>query len=260
MSGLKRQFLLVDKMSLLFTQPPIAQDPDYDFLESSGVLEDIQPEVFSAELHPDWAAAAIMKLSNESHREPGVEKYGTDLMIRILASAVSKSSTIQTVPLCEHRLPPFLEGEIGEHASQETTLHITIKKLPTPGTNASWQDILDFKAEEHDKEWALRRFLNTLSTKRQTQAEIRDDIEWCLSEYEKAMRILDLKASHGFMDAYVIPAIEIVEDLAKFNWSKLAKGVLSAKKRKIELLEAEMRAPGRECAYVVDARKRFGSN
>ena len=54
--------------------------------------------------------------------------------------------------------------------------------------------------------------------------------------------------------------VEIVEDIAKLNWSKLAKGVLSAKKRKIELLEAEMGAPGRECAHVVHARKRFGSS
>jgi hypothetical protein len=30
------------------------------------------------------------------------------------------------------------------------------------------------------------------------------------------------------------------------------------KKRKVELLEAEMKAPSRECAYVFDARKRFG--
>lgn len=61
------------------------------------------------------------------------------------------------------------------------------------------------------------------------------------------------------MEVCVIPAIEIIEDIAKFNWSKIAKGALSVKKRQIELMEAEMKAPGRECAYVFDARKRFGS-
>jgi hypothetical protein len=45
----------------------------------------------------------------------------------------------------------------------------------------------------------------------------------------------------------------------KFNWSKIANGALQVQKRKIELMEAEMRAPGRECAYVFDARKRFGN-
>jgi hypothetical protein len=34
--------------------------------------------------------------------------------------------------------------------------------------------------------------------------------------------------------------------------------MLSIKNRKVELIEAAMKAPGRECAYVFDARKRFG--
>ena len=33
----------------------------------------------------------------------------------------------------------------------------------------------------------------------------------------------------------------------KFNWSKIAKGALQVGKRKVELMEAEMKAPGREC-------------
>jgi hypothetical protein len=56
----------------------------------------------------------------------------------------------------------------------------------------------------------------------------------------------------------MIAPLEILEDLVQFRWSKLAKGMLSVRKRNVELLEAEMKAPGRECAYVFDARKRFG--
>jgi hypothetical protein len=68
-----------------------------------------------------------------------------------------------------------------------------------------------------------------------------------------------IKASQSFVDVFVISPLEIIENLVKFNWSKLAKGALSIRKRKVELLEAEMKAPGRECAYVFDARKRFGT-
>lgn len=69
--------------------------------------------------------------------------------------------------------------------------------------------------------------------------------------------IHDIKASQSFIDVFVISPLEIIENLVKFNWSKIAKGALSVQKRKVELLEAEMKAPGRECAYVFDARKRF---
>jgi len=57
---------------------------------------------------------------------------------------------------------------------------------------------------------------------------------------------------------FVISPLEIMENLVKFNWSKIAKGALQVWKRDVELMEAELKAPGRECAYVFDARKRFG--
>jgi hypothetical protein len=79
-----------------------------------------------------------------------------------------------------------------------------------------------------------------------------------VNEYAKAMRIHHIKASQSFVDVFVISPLEIIENLVKFKWSKIAKGALSVDKRRIELLESEMKAPGRECAYVFDARKRFG--
>jgi hypothetical protein len=130
--------------------------------------------------------------------------------------------------------------------------------FPVPSDDCSWQDILDFKAETHKKQWGFRRFLRDLTTKRQTEAEIRDDIEWSLDEYTKAMKRHQLKTGTTFMDVYVLPALEILENLVKFNWAKIAKHALSVKKRQIELLEAEETATGRECAYIFDAQKRFG--
>lgn len=260
-SGLKKQFLLVDKMSLFYTQLPNAEDPEYKFLESRGVIEyHEEPELYLGGLYPEWAVPAIMEFSKGAEREPAVTTYSADLMIRIFSAAASKLSGIQTVPLCAHGLPRILEQTLLAHTTHETTLQITLGQLPCPGADASWQDILDFKSEERDKQWALRRFLNTISTKKQTEAEIRDDIEWCLNEYAKAMRIVGLKASQGLIEAYVIPTIEVLEDIAKFNWSKLAKGALSAKRRTTDILDAESRAPGRECGYVVRALGRFGNS
>jgi hypothetical protein len=138
-------------------------------------------------------------------------------------------------------------------------LTVSVECLPIPDDSCAWQDILDFKAATNDKQWALRRFLYTLASKKQTQAEMRDDIEWSLNEYTRAMKIHHLKVSQSFVDVFIISPLEIIENIVKFNWSKIAKGVLQVQKRKVELLEAEMKAPGRECAYVFDARKRFAS-
>lgn len=135
---------------------------------------------------------------------------------------------------------------------------MALSMFPIPDNSCSWESILEFREEERDKQWALRRFLYKLAMQSQTEAEIRDEIEWCLNEYAKAMALHNIRASQSFVDVFVITPLEIIENLVKFNWSKIAKGVVQVQKRKVELMEAEMKAPGRECAYVFDARKRFG--
>jgi hypothetical protein len=64
----------------------------------------------------------------------------------------------------------------------------------------------------------------------------------------------------SFFEVYILPVIEIAEDLAKFNWSKIAKGAFDVKKRKVELLEADMKAPGRECATFSMPRSGLGQS
>jgi hypothetical protein len=83
------------------------------------------------------------------------------------------------------------------------------------------------------------------------------EIEWSVNEYSKEMDRYNLKRPVGFIEIHIIPTAEALES---FKPSSLLKGLVSIKKRKIELLEAYSKAPGRECAYVFDARKRFGGH
>jgi len=181
----------------------------------------------------------------------------TDLIIRIRAEALT-TPEYDVVPVCRTALPttiqPPTEG-LTYRGYSESVLSVALQAFPSPDDSCSWQDILDFKAEMHDKQWAFRRFLNDLATKPQKEAELRDDIEWMLNQYGKEMNRFKLKRSVSFMETYVIPTVEAFES---FKPSAFLKGLVSIKKRKIELLEAEIKAPGRECAYVFDARKRFG--
>ena len=175
---------------------------------------------------------------------------------RVYASKVNAGDALDVVPICEIDLPDTL---LESNPSGKTNvIKITMQSMPTPGESSAWEDIIQFKTEASHKNWTFRRFLHTLASKNQTQDEVRDDIEWTISEYSKAMELHHIKASNSFVDVFVISPLEVAENLVKFNWSKIARGALSVQKRRIDLLEAEMKAPGRECAYVFDARKRFG--
>jgi hypothetical protein len=182
-------------------------------------------------------------------------------MNRMVAVKIPKDDGFDAVPVCELSFPDTLPGSkafsgLGIHIFDDIAT-VTLSAMPVPDESCSWQDIIDFKAENRDKKWAFRRFLETLATKRQTEAEIRDDIEWTLNEYRNAMKIHGMKSSQSFVDVFLITPLEILEDLVKFKWAKLAKGFLSVTRRQVDLMEAEMKAPGKECAYLFDAQQRF---
>jgi hypothetical protein len=176
------------------------------------------------------------------------------LDVRRLSAALNDELGFETVPICQSDLLLRLPGN---KQSLQTVMQVALTGMPLPGETVAWRDIFDFKTQARDKQWGFRRFLTALSTKQQTPAEIRDDIEWTANEYAKAKEIHHIKASQSFVEIFVISPLEIIENLVKLNWSKPAKGALSIQKRKIDLMEAEMKAPDRECAYVFDARKRF---
>jgi hypothetical protein len=181
---------------------------------------------------------------------------GEDFNVRLLSAGLNMDYSLNTAPICKLPLPSPPATEPVSNQQNLQILTVVLDALITPDEGTSWADILEFKAEVADKLWDFRRFLHTLAAKQQTEAEIRDDFEWSLHEYTKAMDRFKLKRSVSFMETYIIPTVEALEN---FKPSSFLKGLVAIRKRKIELLESEATAPGRECAYVFDARKRFGN-
>ena len=133
-----------------------------------------------------------------------------------------------------------LDSLLREEGIYEEVTATAIKRVLARQVEAAMQEKQFTKAEMarkmHTSRAALDRLLDpdydavTLSTLRKAAVAVVREI-----------RIELVKIENPFLD-----------------W--IAKGALSVWKRKIELLEAEMKAPGRECAYVFNARKRFGGS
>ena len=281
---LKRLTLLFDTIYSLPALPdssPPYLTADLDYLKNRGFVNDvpdgkvaqaistIAPTLAvvtgSAELvqlvvakRIAWPFGALLSAGGRMVMKPIKKQLTEDLTIRSLASIYHKDLAADVVPICNSLLSKFTPAGQQSGSAIQSVLQIAIQAFPVPSEDSSWEDILDFKAEQRGKQWGFRRFLNSLSTKQLTEAEVRDEIEWALNEYTDAMNLHHMKTSSSFMDVFIIAPLEIIENLVKFKWSEIAKGALSIKKRKIELLEAEANAKGRECAYVFEARKRFG--
>ena len=261
--NLKQRALLFDRFHLWHFADQESKTPkveaELDFLRDRGVVIDAPPfdmdafgqSLEQSDFHEGFAVVRSLgdTLSQDAAAELGMMS-ARDLVTRYLIKTIVPPQDSDLVAICELPLP-------ASHVSPRSrdVISIAFTCLPLPNDSCALEDVLDFKAEQHDKQWAFRRFIHDLATKRQTEAEIRDDIEWTLNEYKREMERFKLKRSVSFMETYIIPTVEALEN---FKPSSFLKGLVSIKKGKIELLEAEAKAPGRECASVFDARKRFG--
>jgi hypothetical protein len=272
---LKRYALLFDRFHVVEIYEdfdPADRDPqspaaraDLNFLESKGIViydvkQFVRHGVSNRGKGRDFAPAMHLNGTDRIIKLPWAPHgaYLTDLIVRQTAIRFKDLFNLDCVPICKRPLPINLVAGPREKTELVQVLNVAVKSFPTPDDSCSWADLIAFKSESHDKQWGFRRFLFSLANKELNEAEIRDEIEWMFNEYSKAMRVYGMKASQSSVQVFLISPLEIIENLLKLNLSKIAEGILSVKKRRIELLEAEMKAPGRECAYVFDARKRFG--
>jgi hypothetical protein len=270
LQGLKQQALLFDTFyvygldSIDYLNIPAYMKADVEFLMSKGILRELPMKVWidvDKEAHASEDYKKLIQTFDNATVNSTNLAWDHDYFTRIASAKMAAEYYIETAPICQLPLPTELFGHSWQRkaAKKEVTLRVSLDALPVPDGTSSWQDILDFRTEMSDKQWDFRRFLHTLSTTKQSKKEIEDDIEWRLREYRNAMKVHRMNSSQGAVDVYLVSPLEIIEDLAKFQWSRLAKNILSVSKRQVELLEAEMNANGRECAYIFEAQRRFGN-
>jgi len=86
---------------------------------------------------------------------------------------------------------------------------------------------------------------------------LRDEIEYTIQDYSNFLLKSGLKTQSGVIETVLVSTAEALEDLVKLRFSKFLKSALTLRRSNVELVEAEAKAPGRECAYIVSARERF---
>ena len=147
-------------------------------------------------------------------------------------------------------------------AKKSDVIQITLQNLPILDEKTPWEDIVEFREDPDTKSkfLALRNWMSEVARAKLSSSEIEEKIEWLLHKYQRIIEIHKLKFKKGVLETVITSGAEFIEDLIKLRFSKVAKQLFSIKRRKIELMEAEMKAPGREISYIIKAREKFSKN
>jgi hypothetical protein len=181
-----------------------------------------------------------------------------DMSCRWEAQRIARELRVQTVSLSSPH--PEVSELLGVDTSPGNVVRVVLKDMPEPSDTTSLEEILEFRQdpESAKKMFAFRRWIKTMMSKDLPPTEISEELEWLEHQYEEHMRFHHMKIKKGVLQIVVTAAGEVSEDLIKLRFGKLSKALFSMSQKNIELMEAEMNAPGREIAYIVNARKRFG--
>lgn len=147
-------------------------------------------------------------------------------------------------------------GRGGQRTAKSADLYsIILKKIPAPSPMVPWEDIVAFKQEAEQKRHLadLRAWITAVSKEKITFQEAHERIEVLLSDYDMWMKASGMR--YGSVTLNTI--VQSLLDLATLSPKKAIGRLFDIRKEKAQLLEGELKAPGRSLAYVVKARTRY---
>jgi hypothetical protein len=271
-SNLKREALLFDKLGYRNLPSLLAIDflPEHKKAElgqlyKRGLIVDVDI-AYDECLEKDPAMARLQERINQYQEEHHIDpharpKYTTaakkveDAQLRLIAAQQSAIGEIQASPLFNDNS----DYEAAFSNGKAQVLEIVLNAMPEPDATVPWEQISEFKAdsEARAKLLGLKVWISEVTHSKLTPLEIAEKLEWWLQEYERHLRFHRMKVNHATFETVVTVGAEVIEDVFKFRLSKLTKLLFSANHRELELLEAEMRAPGKQLAYIFAAKQAF---
>jgi len=271
--SLKQAALLFDHIVIALGYN-LRVEPEYDFVLSTyaeldylfekGVI--VEPKVppianEDTEVNAAWSA---MSGALETVKGLAMHDPVRSVLVDMAAFALTFAERLRLQRYTGHRatalISPRLSSAAFPSGGAPNVISIVLSAMPVPDESTPWESVLEFRndPEAREKYLRLRHWMNAQRLQTTPPAHIVDELRFLLSEYEAYMRLHQMKIHTELLESIVTGAPEVIEQLLKFQFGKLAKGLFTFRHRQLELTEAESKAPGREVAYIVEAKHRFG--
>jgi len=158
------------------------------------------------------------------------------------------------MPIIRNRYYNFLPSDA---YSTNIVTSVILKKFPKISEDTPIERLIEFKTDPDTikKLSRLRDWSIELSKANHTEKEIEQKIDHLLFEYADQVKVHELKYKAGRIETIVTTPLEIIENLARLNFSKAAKAIFDVRKKKIALLEEEQKFTGRELALIYKLQK-----
>jgi len=291
-SQLKQEALLFDQIGILTLEQNIisfknrntspvgkkleAPIAELEWLQENGII--FEPSYFDEGFTDTKLAQYLVSKHKESEKEVWVliekarKTRRVDDIADLIDSMIERDSIILRL-MCINldsaekitavTMLPFIDYTRKLPNSQRIDVaQLVISKLPLPDNETPWEQIIDYRNDSDNQKnlLNLRRWIRRISTENLSPTETEEELEWLMNEFQNHMKLHKLKANTETLEVIVKAPLEIIEDLIKLKFSKIPEPFFALKKRQINLMEAELNAPGREISYIIKTQEAFQPN
>jgi len=138
---------------------------------------------------------------------------------------------------------------------------VILRILPRPDDATSWEEILKWRANKavEEKLTRLVRWISNVNVGNFDSSALEDEIRCLMDDYTAFMKLHEIDSSAGVSKTAMVTIIEVLEKAVSLRWGQAANTLFDVADGGIKFIEAERNAPGRDVAYLVEARKTFHS-
>lgn len=241
---------------------------EIDFLEEKGVIckppyeyskekEEVIDSYFGHQRYivNEWINSAKKRLTPMEYLYENVE------IMKALTNIEVNEAIVRLSDNTKSSIIPFINTESKSEVpilKFKDVLNVVLTKFPIPSPLMPWDDLISFRNEEESKtrNLTLRRWMRKITKDNITQNELEEEIEWLINDYTNYMRIQKVKYNWASLETLIKIPLEVIENVIKINWSKIADPLFNIRSHRIKVIESELIAPSREISYIIEAKKR----
>lgn len=246
----------------------------FKFLEDKGLIKRVdilKSSSFQNKLDSLNLGDKLLKIKNDIIEYTGPPRLGKTTLIKTfnplskkiefcdvfsrIGTQIFKEKQEDIVPI----ITTIHAEKIELNTKKEKVLNVIINKFPIPLENISWEQIIDFRDDEDSRRklLGLRSWITKIGYTNLTLNEIEQEIEYLIMEYENRMKLHKMKYEYGNVELITMGIAEILENVVRLKFSPIAKSIFDLKKRNIDVLIGETKAPGKEMAYISKIKNEF---
>lgn len=205
-----------------------------------------------------------LKLNIESKFGTPIRKIGAELILffnrldydnRGMAIDLRDNFSVNAFPI----YPSLKILNDNFKSGNNDVVEVVLHSIPEPDfETTSWEQIIDFRNDPDTKKKLnnFRIWIQRITKSGISENELYEEITYYLNQYEEHIKYHRMKINRGIFETLLMASAEIIEGLF-FKPTKIVKALFTFKHKKLELLEAELKAPGRDLAYLLKAKEEF---